>query len=297
MRRLDAIGLSACAVALGGSSALAAAPGFETDPSVDGGAFAWQVPGGPGMLRTSSSTIALPGTLPALGGANVAWLAGREIVVTKDLPVAPPQTIPVPALASVDALAVSAGWLVVRDESAGGIANLFAVSLQDPARRRYLAGSGIAGAIGRPALAGSTVAYAYSNAQGSTIYAVDLDSGARRVLRGATRNVLFENPALLGGRLLYERVGRCAQQLLLGSASSPSVDRVVFSLPSTVFRDSGYQPGYTHAFNHASLCGNRRSGGGATTTLGATALSAAHAYVSESPTDVAHTLIFTIALG
>jgi hypothetical protein len=297
MRRLDAIGLSACAVALGGSSALAAAPAFETDPSVDGGAFAWQVPGGSGMLRTPSSTIRLRGRLPALGGAHLAWLVGERIVVSKDRAAASRQTIPVAALATVDALAVSADWLVVRDESAKGIANLFAVSLHNTARRRYLAGSAIPGAIGRPALEGSTVAYAYSNARGSTIYEVDLDNGARRVLRGATGNVLYENPALRGGRLLYERVGRCAQELLLGSPSRPSDDRVVFSVPSTVWRDSGYESGYTHAYNGASLCPNRQSGAGATTTLGATALGAAAAYVSESPSDVRHTLIFTIALG
>jgi hypothetical protein len=297
MRRLDAIGLGACALLLGSSSALAAGSGFETDPSVDGGSFAWQEPGGAGMLRTPSATTALPGRLPALGGANVAWLAGREIVVSNGFPSPAPQTIPGPPRATVDALAVSANWLIVRDQSARGIANLFAVSLRNPGRRRYLAGSATVGAIGRPTVDGSTVAYAYSSPAGSAIYEVDLGSGVRRVLRQATGNVLYENPTLHDGRLLYERVDRCAQELLIGSPTSLRHDRILLSLPSTVWRDSGYQPGYTHHYNGASVCPNRASGAGTTTTLGSTALGASAAYVSESPADLSHTLIFEVALS
>jgi hypothetical protein len=297
MRRLDAIGLGACALLLGSSSALAAGSGFETDPSVDGGAFAWQEPGGSGMLRTPSATMALPGRLPAVGGAKVAWLAGRKIVVSNGFPSPSPRTIPGPPRATVDALAVSADWVIVRDRSARGIANLFAVSLRHPARRRYLAGSAIAGAIGRPTVDGSTVAYAYSSPTGSAIYEVDLGSGARRVLRQASGNALYENPTLRNGRLLYERVDRCAQELLLGLPSSRRHDRVLLSVPSTVWRDSGYQPGYTHHYNGASVCPNRKSGAGATTTLGSTALADSVAYVSESPADLSHTLIFEVALS
>lgn len=297
MRRLDAIGLGVCAVLLGGSSALAAGSSFATDPSSGGGAYAWQQLGGPGMLRTAAGTRPLPGRLPAVGGANVAWLSGSEIVVSRGFPSPAPRTIPDPPHATVDALAVSADWLVVRDESDSGIANLFAVSLHDRARRRYLAGAGIPGAIGRPSVDGSTVVYAYSSMTGSGIYEVDLGSGARRVLRRATADVLYANPALRNGRLLYERSDRCAQELLLGSPRGPGVDRVLLSLPSTVFRDSGYQSGYTHAYNGASICPNRTVGAGATTTLGATALGDSVAYVSESPVDRAHTRIVTVPLG
>jgi hypothetical protein len=297
MRRLDAIGLGVCAVLLGGSSALAAGSSFATDPSSAGGAYAWQQLGGPGMLRTAAATLPLPGRLPAVGGANVAWLSGTEIVVSKGFPSPAPQTIPGPPHATVDALAVSADWLVVRDESDSGIANLFALSLRDPARRRYLAGAGIPGSIGRPSVDGSTVVYADSSMTGSGIYEVDLDSGARRVLRRAAADVLYANPTLRNGRLLYERSDRCAQELLLGSPSGLGVDRVLLRLPSTVFRDSGYQSGYTHAYNGASICPNRTVGAGATTTLGATALGNSVAYVSESPVDPAHTRIVTVPLG
>ena len=297
IRRLDALCLGTCAILLGGSSALAAGPAFATDPSADGSVLAWQQIGGPGMLRTASATLALPGRLPAVGGGNVAWLAGQDIVVAKGFPSASPLAIPGPPLATVNALAVAAGWLVVRDEAANGLANLFAVSLADPTRRRYLAGSGIPGAIGRPSLSGSLVLYSYSGADGSAIYEVDLDTGAKRALRAATSDVSYAFPALRNGRLLYERVDRCAQELLLASPASPRGDRILLALPSTVFRDSGYEPGYTHAYNGASVCASRRAGGGGRTTLGSTALGSTVAYVSESPADPARTRIVRVPLG
>jgi hypothetical protein len=297
MRRLDAIGLGACAVLLGSSSALAAGSAFATDPSADGSAYAWQQLGGTGMLRTATATLPLPGRLPAVGGANVAWLSGQRIVISNGFPSPAPETIPGPPHATVNALAVSADWLIVRDQSDRGIANLFAVSLRDPARRRYLAGAAIPGAIGRPSIDGSTVVYAHSSTTASAIDEVDLGSGARSVLRGATANVLYANPTLRNGQLLYERSDRCAQELLLGPPGGLGVDRVLLSLPSTVFRDSGYQSGYTHAYNGASVCPNRISGGGGTRTLGATALGNSVAYVSESPVDPARTRIVTVPLG
>ena len=297
MRRLDAIGLGACAVVLGSSSALAAGAVFATDPSADRAAYALQQLGGPGMLRTATATLPLPGRLPAVGGANVAWLSGSQIVISRGFPSPSPQTIPGPPHATINALAVSADWLIVRDQSARGIANLFAASLRDPARRRYLAGAAIPGAIGRPSVDGSRVVYAYSSAAGSAIYEVDLGSGARSVLRGATADVLYANPTLRNGRLLYERSDRCAQELLLGSPTGLGVDRVLLRLPSTVFRDSGYQSGDTHAYNGASVCPNRISGAGSRTTLGATALGNSVAYVSESPVDPARTRIVTVPLG
>ena len=46
----------------------------------------------------------------------------------------------------------------------------------------------------------------------------------------------------------------------------PRRDRVLLSLPSTVLRDPGYQPGYIQNYNSASLCKNRPAGPGGTTT-------------------------------
>jgi hypothetical protein len=299
LRRLDAIGLSACAVVLGSAAALAASlPTFATDPTVDGPSLAWQQAGGHGWLLSHSHAQRLPGRLPALGGGRIAWVSGEKLVVAARFPALTPQRIAGPRGAVVDALAVSAHWLVVRDASNSGIANLFAISLRKPSRRLYLQGSAIPGSIGRPALAGSTVVYAFSDARRSTLYEVNLATGARSVLRQANANILYANPALLGGRLLYERSDRCSQQLLLGSPSGGGAkDRALLTLPSTVSRDPGYEPGYVENYNAASGCPNRKAGPGGTLTLGATALGTVAAYVSESPADPAQTRIVTVALG
>jgi hypothetical protein len=300
LRRLDAIGLGACAVVLAGSGALAAAPNFATDPSTFGGSLAWQKVGGNGYLFANAHTMRLPGRLPALGGGNLAYVSDGQIVVSAGFPSSSPLRVPAPSRSTVDALAVSAQWLIVRDESTSGIENLFAVSLRNAAKRRYLAGSTTPGAIGRPTIAGHTVAWADSNARSSGIYEENLRTGMRSVLRLANRNVQYASPALDEGRLLYVQTDRCDQELMLGSptVSTARHDRVLLNLPSTVLRDPGWQPGYIQNYNSASLCANRKPGAGGTTTLGATALTPSIAYVSESPvTDVKRTTIIRIALG
>jgi hypothetical protein len=295
MRRLDALGLSVCAALLGTSSAVAATIGGATDPSVDGAVMAWQLVGGDGVMATPHGTKPLPGTLPAVGGHDRAWVARHAIVIR--FREHPRERIPLPAASTVTALAISGSWLVVRDQGESGIAHLFAVPLADLTRRRSIAGSGTPGTIGRPTIEGTLVAYSFSTPLGSWIYEIDLQTGARRVLRRAARNVQFVNPALDAGRLLYEQVDRCAQELLIGSPYRASSDRVLLTLPSTVARDPGWQPGYQHAWNAASLCKNRGTGPGGATTLGATALSPHRAYVSESPPDLGQTRIVSLPIG
>src|SRR5581483_10042227 len=68
MRRLDALGLGACAALLAGSSAAAATIPGSTDPSSDGALLVWQRIGGRGVLDTHTALRRLPGTLPAVGG-------------------------------------------------------------------------------------------------------------------------------------------------------------------------------------------------------------------------------------
>jgi len=298
LRRLDAIALGACAAALLGSGGALAAtlPPFATDPSVDGASLAWQhAGGGRGWLRETTRTVRLPGRLPALGGGRVAWVQGGELVIARRYPARAPHLIPAPPNARVDALAVSARWLVVRDQVDAGVANLFAVSLRDPSRRVYLQGSGAPGAIGRPSISGDTVAYALSGARRSTLYEVNLATGARTVVLEEHANVLFSNPVISHRRLLYERTDRCEQELLLRTSQHGHA-RVLLTLPSTVTRDPGYQPGYVEDYNSASLCAHRSTGAGGAITLGASALGARDAYVSESPADPAHTRIVSVPL-
>jgi hypothetical protein len=318
LRRLDALGLGLCALALGGASASAsvraapiaravpragagssarAAPiARATDPSVAVGALAWQALGGGGELALGGGApIELPGSFPALGGANVAWATPAQVSVAS-LPSLTPRLAL--TAAGVNALAVSDAWVVFRQEDAQGGEQLIAASLANPSQRVRLAGSRIAGRVGRPALDGARVVFTLDTPRRSAIELVDLGGGRRRTLLAAARSAVFLNPALNGRALLYERVTRCVQQLRLaglagaGAAASRRHRRphrhphrrgarVLLSLPSTVLRDPGYARGYTHAFNSASGCPNRRAGRGGAVRLGATALGASAAYVTR----------------
>jgi hypothetical protein len=305
LRRLDALGLGLCALALAGASA-SAAPiartriAQATDPSAANGALAWQQVGAGGVLSLNGAApLALPGAHPALGGSNVAWASTTQVTIADRASLQPKLVL---AAGGVNALGVSDGWVVYRDEDAQG-EHLIAVSLSDPSVRRYLAGARLAGRVGRPALDGATVVFTVATPARSAIELVELASGRRRTLRAARRGVAFFNPSLLDGRMLFERVTRCVQQLRLaavaGSAGASSRssaagslgvagssralpgERVLLSLPSVVSRDPGYQRGYTHAYNSASGCPNRRAGSGGATQLGATALAATSAYVTR----------------
>jgi hypothetical protein len=182
---------------------------------------------------------------------------------------------------NVTALAVSEGWLVFRDHGPSGGDNLVGVSLTDPGERRYVAGSRLAGEIGRPSLEGSTVVFTVDSRRHNTIASVNLDSGQRQTLRSSISNKALLNPALLRGQLLYESVGRCAQKLWLGPVAGSGRDQVLLSLPSTVERDAGYEAGYEAKWNSASGCPNRSTGPGGALQLGPTALGLGSAYVTE----------------
>lgn len=163
---------------------------------------------------------------------------------------------------AVDAVAVSDGWLVYRRRSGRNAASLIALRLAEPSRRRHLAGPRPVGQLGRPALDGSRVAFAVDTPRRSRIVLANLGDGARHTLRRSERGTALFNPALLDGRLLYERVSACGQQLRLGSLHSSHGERVLRRLPSTVRRDPGYEAGYEHAWNTASKCPSRGFGRG-----------------------------------
>ncbi len=291
LRRLDALGLSLCVLFLSVESATAAVLPNATDPSAANNRLAWQRVGDSGALRLpSGETRSLPGSHPALGGSVIAWETAGRITVADATTMA---TVSIFVAAGVNALAVSDSWLVYRDKLAGR-ENLVGVSLRDPDRTRYIAGSKLAGEVGRPTLDGSKVVFTYDTRHRNIIEIVDLVSGARRVLRSSTSRAALMNPSMLDGRLLFERVDRCRQQLRIGSLNGPRGDRVLLSVPSTARRDPGYQPGYEHAYNRASLCPNRASGPGATVQLGPTALSASAAYVTEISSNSDRARIFTV---
>jgi hypothetical protein len=291
LRRLDAIGLSLCALFLSGASASAAVFKAATDPSASGGALAYQTLSGQGVLRSAAGgTLALPGGFPALGGSLIAWEAGNQITVARAASMSVTATIPVVGL---NALAVSDDWVVYRDRGAQGEENLIGIPLTGSSPRRYIAGSRIAAQIGRPSLDGSRVVFTVSTPSRTAVVMENLLSGASTVLRSAQGGAQLLNASLAGGELLYERFDRCSQKLEIGSLGSPGSDRTLVNLPSTAVRDPGYEPAFTHAYNTASLCPNRGSGAGATVRLGASALSASTAYVTEIPSAPGEAAILT----
>jgi hypothetical protein len=216
LRRLDALGLGVCALALAGASA-SAAPiartataqtriAQATDPTAANGALAWQQVGAGGLLSLNGAApLVLPGAYPALGGSNVAWASATQVTIADRVSLRPKLVL---AASGVNALGVSDGWVVYRDEDAQG-EHLIAVSLSDPSVRRYLAGARLAGRVGRPAIDGARVVFTIDTPARSAIELVELASGRRRTLHAARRGVAFFNPSLLGGRLLFERVTRC----------------------------------------------------------------------------------------
>jgi hypothetical protein len=102
---------------------------------------------------------------------------------------------------------------------------------------------------------------------------------------------------LSGGQLLYERVGRCEQKLLLGPVTRGARNRLLLGLPSTVRRDPGYQPGYQRNWDAASHCSNRAAGPGGKLTLGTIAVDGTNAYVTEYPAHVADARIEVLSLA
>jgi hypothetical protein len=279
LRRLDSLGLLLCAVLMTGTVANALTLAAATDPGTSEGALVWQPLQGPGILRLpSGEQRVLPGTEPALGESLIAWYGNGQISVDELATMTPKLTLPA---VNVTALAVSASWVAYRSRGVHGEDSLIAVSLSNPAVQRYVAGSKLAGEIGRPSLEGETVVFTVDTPEHNIIEAVNLGRNARQILRYSNANVALLNPSLLHGQLLYEQIDRCAQELRLGPMGSTDHARVLLSLPSTVERDPGYESGYEHAWNMASVCSNRSTGSGGTIRLGPTALSASSAYVTE----------------
>jgi hypothetical protein len=301
LRRLDAVGLMLCALALGGASASATASAMPlvsgSDPSSAGGELVWQQIDGAGAARAPSGGVsALPGAHPAVGGSMIAWTTGESITVADRASLAPRLTI---AAAGVSALAVSDAWLVYRQLGPAGVERLIGVSLAAPATRRRIFSSRLAGEIGRPSLDAASVVFALSTPRSSQILTEQLAGGRLRILRLARRGAALSNPSLLDGRLLLERTTRCVQQLRIGATAAGRRrvrERTLISLPSTVLRDPGYGRGYTHAYNSASRCSTRAPGRGGMVLLGPTALSAATAYVTESGTAPGDARIVAVGL-
>ena len=233
LRAAGAIALAAAAfaLALGGAPATAAEPKLAsrlgTDPSVGGGALAWQRPGGgAGIIkRAGVAAEQLPGSDTALGPQSVVWRESDELVVAAlDSLV---QTLRVSAPGAEEP-ALSARWLVWRARD-GNAAVLRAIDLSAPDQpSRELLRVTAPDELGRPSIDGDRAVLHIAGHRASRIEEIYLPTGRVSVLRKEKRGPLLLNPSELGGKLLYVRSSLRGQKLLLGPRSD---ERTYSSLP------------------------------------------------------------------
>ena len=219
-----------------------------SDPTVAGSDLAWNVPGTGGFLLRGGQTIRLPGSGPALGGRYAAWHDGDVVTVADRTTLQPVRTF---NLAGVDELAVSDGWLVVRQRRPGGGDRLAALSLDDPLTYRFIASVKAPTQLGRPAIDGTLAAYHRASTTSSSLVLINLVNGERWVFRTAQRAELL-NPSIRGGYVLFVRVTACFQELRLERLTA-SGGRILLRTPNPVVRDLGRERGHT-AQGRLALC-------------------------------------------
>jgi len=239
LRVLAAVSLALALVAGEARAAQVASP--AGDPSAVGTDLVWQEPGVGGFLLRNGQKTQLPGNDPALGGARIAWHAGDNVTVADSATLVPQLQEAIPG---VQKLAVSDGWLVYR-VAVSGKEELRAQSLAEPFSTTTLTRPRVPGRLGRPSLSGDLVLYHLAGPGGSGLYAYDLSTGKRSLLRSSTRAQLL-NPVRLGSKLLYVRITRCAQQLRLGTLDGSGAGRVLYKLPPLAGQDLGHERGHTH---------------------------------------------------
>jgi hypothetical protein len=291
IRAGGALALAVAAVlALGGAPATAAAQSLltpqGTDPSVDGGTLAWQMPGGGrGVIqRTGAAPEQLPGSDPALGPGAVVWREGDELVVAEQRSLTPLVRVAAPG---AEEPAISSRWLVwrARDGAADVLRALDLLAPGQPARelRRVPAPD----RLGRPSLFGDRAVLHVATRAGSRIEEIFVPSGRVAVLRKARDGSLLLNPSEHEDGLLFVRSSPQGQDVLLGPRRRRSgrADRRLLSTHPTARRDAGREPGRSR--HRAGYPGRRppplprRAPSGVDVTLWTTALGPDAAYVTR----------------
>jgi hypothetical protein len=248
LRVLRALAAASLALALVAGEARAASRVASPagDPSAAGADLVWQRPGVGGFLLRGGQLTQLPGTDPTIGGPYIAWRVRDLVTVAASETLQPVLQLTIP---DVEKLAVSEGWLAYRVRYPSGSVQIRALPLGNPTSTRAISQTHPRGALGRPSLYEGTVVYHLATAAGSKLLSFDLVSGKQRVLRSSTRAQLL-NPTQIGGRLLYVRLTRCAQQLRLGSIGGNRAGRVLYSLPPLAGQDTGHERGHTRQGEH-----------------------------------------------
>ncbi|HEX3318993.1 MAG TPA: hypothetical protein VHR88_13300 [Solirubrobacteraceae bacterium] len=282
VRLADGVALCVAALVIAAPSASAAATTVAApaeDPSASAAGLAWQVPGGAGFLGTAEGPAELPCVAPALGGALLACLRNDQTVIgPATTPFAPTVQLPTPG---ADKLAVSDRWLVWRVPGPPQD-TILAGSLQPPGPPHAVARASSPDQLGRPSLDGATLVFAENGPRPpSRIIAVDLDSGTTRTLL-ASRTGQLLNPSVDAGRLLYESVDDCREQLLLARLAAPAHAGVLARRSTEVPRDGGYGPHAIRVGRTPHHCVGPLAGSyPGVTSYWTTALSPTTAYVTQ----------------
>jgi hypothetical protein len=227
LRLADGAALLLCALTLATGSAFAANVLAEpaTDPSVGGSDVAWQQPGAAGILARGVHRVPLPGRDPALSGSLAAWRNDDRVTIAQRATLTPIRTL---AVAGIRKLAISDRWLAYRAVVSGGREVIGARRVDGTGRPRIVATVRAPAQLGRPDVNRDVVVFDVATGGESDIVDVNLRNGRRGVLRRST-SAQFLNPSITDSKLLYVLVGRCTQQLRLGSFSARRRERVLFS--------------------------------------------------------------------
>jgi hypothetical protein len=222
LRFADGLALVAAAAALAvavpaGASKNVARP--AADPTVGGKAVVYELPDGSGVIRRGASEQALPGHDPAIGDGNVAVIRQGRIVVLSAVDRGELGSFAAPG---ADAVAISRHWVVWRSHG-NGRDSLHARRIDfpgEPGSVHSLGRSGRDGQLGRPSLDDNRVVYARAAPAENTIVKRVLGAKRKhtksRLLRSRVDGL--QSPSLHGRYLLYVRVTRRSQRLMLARA-------------------------------------------------------------------------------
>ena len=256
-RRADALALAlvALTLVLGGAAARAATTTISagaTDPSYGGGDLAWQIPGGDGELLRAGTRQPTLGGAPALSNRWLAVLRSGGIELRDRLTGAVVAELPVTA---ANALAVSDDWIAWRATDQRDVDRIWAQQIGASFAPIVVAQAVPPISLGRPALDGALLVFGRSSPRTSTILADPLPAGPLTAVRHARGQGLVVSPSVLDGWLLYERDGRCGQELRLGRIAPPIVrERTLLRRGPLGTRDAGYQRGYSQQGSRPARC-------------------------------------------
>ncbi len=275
LRVLRVLAGGSLALALVAGTARAAAPVAAPagDPGAAGTDLVWQEPGVGGILLRAGVETHLPGGDPAIGDSFIAWHTGDAVTVAARDTLQPVLQVTIPR---VEKLAVSEQWLAYRAAGPSGSEHIGALALSDPSSTIAVTSSWRRGRLGRPSLSGNVVVYHLALPGKSHLFAFDLATRKRTLLR-SSRSALLLSPARIGGTLLYVRLGRCSQQLRLGPLGGNGAGRVLYRLPPLAGQDLGHEHGHTEQGSHVPCPGRPKP---TKRSLWTTALSETSAYVT-----------------